>query len=415
MYEFLKMNETHLHDMTRLQLEAFPGFAQSTTFEQYAERVKDTNSRPDVDYYCVFKNNKLVGGFNTWDFDMNMRRHMLKAGGIGSVAVDLGYKKEKVCFEIVRHFLNSLRANGVSVAMLYPFNSGFYHKMGFGFGTLLQQFRIKPNALPGGGTKSHIIRLDESHAEKLTEFYNSRVSLTHGLITKRTSEFATRLKAPINKIFAYAAPCGDIRGYIVFQFRKGSDESSLVNDIAVNELLFDSPEVFAELMEFIKSQSDQIRYVIYNTQDEGFINTIADPRNHMERMLFPVYQEVCRTGLGIMYRICDVQLFFAEIANCRFGDLNMKLKININDSLISENNRALLLEFNGGYGRLAENIIPDTELSIDIAELSSLMMGCANLKSLVKYGKAAISNESELDVLSRSFSLDEKPICLTYF
>jgi len=413
MYTFSLMNEKNTHAMAQQQIDAYPGFMQNISVEQYAESMTDTNNRPNTKYYCAFSGNKLVGGFLMLDFEMNMRQIMVKASGLGMVAVDLNHKKEKVCREIMRYYLNTLRTNGVNVALLYPFNSSFYHKMGFGFGTLLQQFRIKPSNLPSGNSKAHIARLNEDNAEAIAKFYNLRAKTTHGLITKSTDEFAKRLKNPANKVFAYVD--GNIRGYIFFQFKKGSDDSALVNDISVNELLFDSPEVFTELMTFMKSQSDQARYIIINTQDEGFINAIADPRNHTERILFPVYQECCRTGLGIMYRICNVETFFADIANCRFGDLSINLKINVNDSFIPENNKPVLLELRNGLCTVTNNSDCDVELNIDIAELSSLVMGCTNLKSLVKYGKATLSNATCLDVLSRSFALDEKPICLTYF
>ncbi|MCL2405822.1 MAG: GNAT family N-acetyltransferase [Defluviitaleaceae bacterium] len=421
MYKFALMNDNNIMDMARLRCDAYPGFAHTTSLEQNAESIAEAHKRPDIKYYCAFKDDKIIGGFNMWDFEMNMRQTMIKAGGVGAIAVDLCHKKEKAAREIMRYFISSIRKKGANMALLYPFDSAFYHRMGFGFGTLLQQLRVRPSDLVGGDTKSHIQRLTEDSATMLADFYNSRIKSTHGLISKRAEEFATRLKTPANKIFAYVD--NGIRGYIVFQFKKGSEESGLVNDISVSELLFDSAEVFLELMAFVKSQSDQIRYVIINTQDEGLIHTIPDPRNHMERMLFPVYQEVCRTGLGIMYRICDVEAFFGDIASCRFGNLNMTLRVNIHDSFVPENNKPFLLSFNDGLCKVVasttpstnNNIAPDAELSIDIAEFSSLIMGTVSLTSLVKYGKAQLSNESYLDVLSRSFSLDEKPICLTYF
>jgi len=408
------MNDSNLKAMAQIQIDAYPGFTQGVNADQYAERLTESSRRPDVKYYSAYKGDKLVGGFNIWDFEMNMRQTMIKAGGIGSVAVDLSHKKEKVCKEMVQYFINSLRSNGANVALLYPFNSAFYHKMGFGFGTLLQQFRVKPDDLPGGYSKAHIVRLGEDSAEMLAVFYNARAKSTHGLITKRADEFVTRLKAPANKVFAYVED-GKIRGYLFFQFKKGSEESVLCNDIVVNELLFDSPQVFMELMTLLKSQSDQARYVIINTQDEGFINTIADPRNHMDRMLFSVYQECCRTGLGIMYRICDIEAFFADIANVKFDDLTMKLQVNVKDSFVAENNRPFLLEFSKGQCTILDHTAADAVLDIGIADFSSLMMGCANLKHLVKYGNAILSDASHLDSLSRAFSLDEKPVCLTHF
>ncbi|MCL2285902.1 MAG: GNAT family N-acetyltransferase [Firmicutes bacterium] len=416
MYMFSQLNENNFIDMARLQLDAYPSTGYNTTVEKYAERIAEVNKRKDINFYGAYKGDRLVGSYSAWDFDMNMRQIMIKAGGIGSVAVDLAHKKEKICREIVKKFTYNLRGNGINMAMLYPFNSAFYYRMGFGFGTLLQQFKLKPENLPGGNSKAHIVRLYEDSAESLAAFYNSRVKLTHGLIMKTADEFASRLKNPVNKIFAYVAPGGEVCGYIVFQFKKGSEESFLVNDMIVSELLFSSPEAFTELMTFVKSQSDQVRYVIINTQDEGLINAIADPRNHTDRVLFSAYQECCQTGLGIMYRICDVGAFIKEISGCKFGELNMKLRLNVTDTFVPENNKPFMLEFiDGQCSAAADDTTPDAELTINIAELSSIIMGCTNLKHLVKYGKASLSGDSYLDVLSRAFSLDEKPVCLTHF
>ncbi|MCL2377802.1 MAG: GNAT family N-acetyltransferase [Defluviitaleaceae bacterium] len=411
MYKISQIDQGHVQDLALIRVDAFPG--HTTTLEQACENITETHSRPDVKYYGAFKDDKLVGGFNIWDFEMNMRQCMIKAGGVGTIVVDLCHKKEKIAREIMRYFLDNLRKKGANMALLYPFDSGFYHRMGFGFGTLLQQFRVRPDGFTAGNSKARIVRLTEDSAELLTDFYNSRVKTTHGLIMKRADEFEKRLKTPANRIFAYID--GGIRGYIHFQFRKGSEESVLVNDMFVGELLFDSPQVFMEIMAFVKSQNDQIRYVIINTQDEGIIQTIPDPRNHMDRMLFPVYQEVCRTGLGIMYRIIDVKAFFKDIASCRFGSLNMTLQVNVKDSFVPDNNRPFILKFSDGLCKIMPYATPDAQLCIDIAEFSSLVMGTSNLVSLVKYGKAHLSDASWLDSLSRSFSLDEKPICLTYF
>ena len=415
MYEIVSMAEENLRDMAELMLDAYPAIGYTRNVEQFAEYIKEAHGRDNINYYGAFGEAGLAGGFAIFDFVMNMRGSMINAGGIGMVAVDLCRKKEKVCFEMMRYFLKNLREKGTNVALLYPFNSAFYHKMGFGFGTLLQQFTLRPAELPGG-SKAHIVRLAEHDAEKLTDYYNSKVKTTHGLITKQTHEFAARLKPHASKVFAYIDG-GVVRGYMVCSFKKGSEESSLVNDLIINELFFENPEVFSGLMAFLKSQADQVRYVIFNTQDEGFINTIADPRNHTKRILFSVYQECCQTGLGIMYRICNVDGFIADIKNCRFGNLSMKVQFNIHDSFVPANNKPFLLDFANGFCSPAADSTqtPDAEISIDIAEFSSMIMGCTNLKSLVKYGKARISDAAKLDELSRGLSLDEKPICTTHF
>ena len=418
LYEISVINEDSAEDVALIQMDAYPGYHQNTVPQQYAEKILEVNKRHNVNYYCVHKYEELikkpVGSFSIWDFEINLRQTMVKASGIGAVAVDIGYKKEKVALELMSYYINNLRNRGINMAMLYPFNSAFYKKMGFGFGTVLQQFRLKPADLPGGGSKAHIVRLHEHDDKILADFYNSRVSCTHGLALKEPDEFARTLKVQQNKIFAYVDDF-KVRGYIAFKFQEGSKESGLINDMVIYEILFDAPDVFAELMTFINSQSDQVRYVIFNTQDDGFAGTIADPRNHTDRMLAPIFLECYQVGHGLMYRICDVKKFFAEISACKFGDLQLKLQINVSDGFVPENNGSIVLEFVNGYCKIVTGAAADVSLSIDIAELSSLVMGNVNLKSLVKYGLVTVSDDAYLGLISSAFALDEKPVCFTYF
>ena len=408
------LTEDNAIDIASLMLNAYPAIGYNRTPEQYVELLKENNNRDDVNEYGVYDHEQLVGGFNVWDFDMNVRNIMIQAAGIGSVAVDLCRKKEKIALHIMRHFIHSQRERGRNITLLYAFNSAFYHKMGYGFGTLLQQFRLRPTALPSEESKKYIIRLMEADASELVAYYNEKVTHTHGLIQKAEHEFATRLKNPAVKIYGYRRD-GVISGYMACTFKKGSDESFLVNDLIVNEMFFDSPDVYIELMTFLKSQADQVRYVILNTFDEGLIHTITDPRNQTERILYSVYQEVCQSGLGIMYRITDVRGFFEDIRECRFGDLTMSVRLTVRDSIVEENHRSFGLRFDKGFCTVDDAGDMDMELVIDIAELSSLLMGCANVKQLVKYGKAHVSDVTRLEELSRGLYLDEKPVCVTHF
>jgi len=216
------------------------------------------------------------------------------------------------------------------------------------------------------------------------------------------------------KFFAYEAG-GQIHGYMAFLFKRGVDSNFLSNDILVNELFFDSPTAFGELMAFTKSQADQVRYIIINTQDEGLMNIMADPRNQTENTFLNSYQEVAKTGQGIMYRIVDFAGFVKDIADVRFGNLNLVLKLNLQDSFLPQNNKSWLMQFADGRISLAEGKAHDGSLTIDVAELSSLIMGCVTLTTLIKYGKASLVTDTYLYDLHNAFITPEKPICTTFF
>jgi predicted acetyltransferase len=91
------------------------------------------------------------------------------------------------------------------------------------------------------------------------------------------------------------------------------------------------------------------------------------------------------------------------------------VKLNIADSFLPENDGSLLLHFESGKVQvMPENADFDVELSMDIAEFSSLAMGAIDLKSLHKYGLAKLSDATYLDRLNLIFASD-RPICTTSF
>lgn len=412
MYSIVKLKNNELKDLSKISSNAYPAIPLS--IEQYEDKMRKQNEYDFINFYGVYDKDVLLGGMRLHDFKMNLLGHKIIAGGVGSIAVDLLHKKEKVAYEIIKFFLEHYREKGASMALLYPFNPEFYKKMGFGFGTSMYQFTVKPNDLPKGYFKKNIRYLTSEDAEDMCEFYNKMVNKTNGLIEKTTKEFETLFGYGSNKILGYKVD-GEILGYMVFYFKKGSDQSFLINDIVITEILFDVPEVFLEMMTFLNSQRDQIRYVIVNTQDENFRFALGDPRNNSNKLLVSVYHECGTQGTGIMYRIINIEKLFYDLREHNFNNQNCKVKFNITDSFMNENNRSYTVHFIDGKASCIDEGEYEVELSIDIADFSSLITCAVDLKSLYRYGKVKLSRETYLNKLNIIFASDERPKCMTAF
>lgn len=412
MYSIIKLKNSELKDLAKISTNAYPAIPLSP--EQYEDKMRKQNEYDFINFYGVYDKDTLLGGMRLHDFNMNLLGHKIKAGGVGAVAVDLLHKKEKVAYEIVKYFLNHYKEKDASMALLYPFNPEFYKKMGFGFGTSMYQFTVKPNDLPKGYSKKNIKCLTSDEAEDICAFYNKMVNKTNGLIEKNVKEFKTLFDLGANKIFGYKVD-GEILGYMVFYFKKGSDQSFLINDIVITEILFDSQEVFIEMMTFLNSQKDQIRYVIVNTQDENFRFALGDPRNNSNKLVMSVYHECGTQGTGIMYRIINVHKLFYDLRDHNFNNQNCKVRFNITDTFIKENNKSYTVHFIDGKANCVEEGEYEVELSIDIADFSSLITCTVDLKSLYKYGRVKLSRETYLSKLNIIFASDEKPKCMTAF
>lgn len=418
MYNIRKLStEQEFVDFADIAANAYPGFKLQTQDERkvFVENsIKIQRDNPIVNFYGVFENENLYGGMRFHDFKMNLLSNKIKVGGVGLVAVHFLHKKEKIAKEIVTEFINHYRQEGASMVMLYPFRPDFYKKMGFGFGTSMNQYKVKPCNLPKGNSKSNVIFVKEEETSKLLECYKRLYERTNGLIEKYESNISAMFKNPNLKVVAYKKE-NKIQGYMSFEFKSGSSKSSIINDIIVNDFVFENTEALSEMMTFLNSQSDQIRYVVFNIQDEDFRFMLDDPRNDTDNLFAPVYHECSIQGTGIMYRVIDLHKLFEDLKDHNFNDVSLKLKITVRDSFIKENDGSCIVNFDRGAAKVSSGKDYDVEISLDIADFSSLITCAVPFKSLYKYGRVTLSKDEYIEKINRIFLTASKPVCMTVF
>lgn len=411
MLNITKVELNECKDLAKLLCQSYPG--TSLTVEEYAERIEKTLTNPTICFYSVHQDKEIVGGMRYLDYTMNLLQKQISVGGIGNVGVSLTHKKEKVAFQILQHFLNHYRSSGASMVLLYPFHPEFYKKMGFGFGTPMNQFKLQPSQLPSSGNKSKVSFLGENHAQMLTQYYNKVAERTNGLIQKGLTEFENLLKDPNIHSVAYFEK-EEIQGYLAFRFEKDA-KSFLLNDLVIQTCLFDTSEVFLALCAFLNSQNDQIRHIIFNTQDPQFHFAFDDPRNNSNRLLTAVFHETNTQGIGIMYRVINIPKLFEDLKDHNFAAQTCRLKLQIKDSFLPENEGSYCIQFTQGKALLVDEDASVVTLSMDISDFSSLMTCAVDLRTLHRFGRAQLSDEAYLMTLQLIFSTEQAPICLTAF
>jgi predicted acetyltransferase len=417
MREIRVLCEQELKGFVKIARNAYPGIRITTQEEQsrLEERlIKSQKENPIAKIYGLFESGKLLGGMRFFDFDMTLHTQKIKAGGVGFVAVDLLHKKEKVARDMIKHFIKHYRDEGVNMCMLYPFRPDFYKKMGFGFGTKMNQYRIKPECLPGKSGKAHLVFLSEKDKGQLLDCFNRFTSKNNGMIYKYPHEVDLIFNAPENRVMGYKS--GEkLLGYMVFEFKAVKEGVPQFNDIHVKEFVYENRDVFLEFMAFLNSQGDQINGVVINTQDESFHHLLQDPRNGTGNVIPFVYHESNTQGVGIMYRIVNVDGLFRELGHHNFHGSNIKLRLRVKDDFLQENNKSLVLHFINGRVIVADKEDFEVEIELNISELSSMVTGAVDFRALYNYGLAHISDEKQIDSINAIFRTTDKPICMTSF
>lgn len=412
-----RLREEEIKEFADIAINAYPGLGFNTVEDRQKleEKLLKTQLEDSaVNFYGLFRENELLGGMRLHNFRMRLGSQKVDACGLGLVAVHLLHKKEKVAKEIVTFFLRHYRDRKTPIAMLYPFSPDFYKRMGFGFGTKMSQYSIKPKNLPPGGTKNLVKLASDEDKQLLLDCYARIAEKTNGMVDRSQTELNNILMVPQNKIAVYKKN-GRAEGYMVFMFKKASQENAYKNDIIVKEFLYENTEALKSLLTFLNTQEDQINKVIFNTLDENFHHMLQDPGDGSDNLLTSVYHESNLQGVGLMYRVTDTRVLFDALKEHNFNNQSCKLRLNIRDSFINENNGSTIIHFTDGRAKVVDKAGYDATVDLDIADFSSLIVGAVNFRTLLKYGIAQISDYKYSDIVDKIFEMPEKPICLTMF
>lgn len=410
------LQERDLDDYMEISLDAYPGIKirSAAEKEQFRQRAIKMQADPIINLYGLFDQNKLHGIMRLYDFRMKLHETVTLVGGIGGVAVHLLHKKQKVAYEMMQFFLRHYQEKGACMTVLYPFRPDFYKQMGFGYGRKLDEYRIKPADLPSTGKRENVSFLSSRDKKAFAACYNNYLAQTNGLMEMFESSLAATFSASGMKMAGYWQD-GKLDGYLVFQFEPIDERNFLRNRIVVRQIVFTNQQALHGLLAFLHAQADQIEEILLYTQEPDFHYLLHDPRNGIQPMMPPVVQQSNTQGLGIMYRVIDVLRLFTVLREHDFGGQTCHLRLNITDTFFPQNAGSYEVGFVNGRIQSSPNTTPQVEVSLDVADFSSLIVGAVEFNQLYRLGCVQISDASYVETLQKLFYTDKKPMCMTSF
>lgn len=418
MSEIRILTEADLDAFLKVVGNAFPRFANPrpspSEYERWQQRLyRAAHETQDVHIYGLLRDDKLAGLMQLYDFVMNFEGIELPIGGVGLVAVDFFHKKSKVAKEMLEFYLRFYRERKTPFAALFPFRPDFYKQMGFGYGTKINQYNFVPAALPSHGNRRAVRALEAEDQAQVLACYSRVFAQRHGLFAKSLSDFERMFEDTSIRAVGYERD-GELRAFCAFQFVP--DPNSNVNDLSLNEFVYEDREALAGMLAFFHSQADQIRRIKFNSQDALFHHVLQDVRDDSFMHIPPIAHQSNRAGVGVMYRMIDIKMAFELLSERSFGGQNLTVKFAIRDSFLPENAGPVTVRFSAGNPSvLSDDAAYDCEVAMDIAEFSSLFMGVAPFSALHFYGLAEISDESRIAALDALFQTKHAPICMTLF
>lgn len=400
-----------VEQLRRNVLTAFP----SKTPESLLRSMESELYQPDEGRYlgCFDDDGTLIGSILMMDFTLNVRGVMMPMGAAAYVSTHFLRKKEHVALNLLRVFMGYYAKLGTPVGCLHPFSPSFYNRMGYGYGNESYFYSPKPGEIRSYGDKSGLGFATESERDEVLEYYRAYARKTHGATVHHFMDPHRIFDMP------YVVTCrknGVLTGYLTFEFVEVDHYTDAYHDLCVREMVWDDLATLQKFMTFLASQTDQIERVRIFSPDPYLHLHFKNPDSGENRAHTGCIHEIGRKTMGYMARLFDVKQYFAIQTFCD-GAVSrpFTLALTVTDSFLPQNSGCFLLRAEGESVRLTEGVRPDVTLTLDMPELSSLVLGAVPLRELVAHGRAALSDASYLSDIQRAIGWSEKPQNYTYF
>lgn len=417
-----RLTEQDIEAFKPLTAYAYAGQGMdSKAFKKREEMAKKVLSLGEEDILLGHfeKDGTLSGSVRLLTQPLNFLGTEVMALGIGTLAVDLLHKKEKIALKLMKHSLEMAGKKGVAMSVLDPFHLGFYRKMGYGLGAEIKKYRLKPQQFKHYGTKEGLKRLcaaATSDMEEIKELYDRFYGQHHGSMKQSDVEIAELLEG--DHIILGFRKDGVLQGILMFEFEQIGEKTLYGTDLIIDEMIALTSDAFQAFSTFIHSQADQARYVLIETQDPHFTHYFEDASSDDVTTFQTRYQELYRAGAGMMYRVINVEKMLKVLTAKTIVTTKTfpSLRIRIKDQLLPEQEGDYYLyEKEGRYAYSRKTRPVEVELEMDIADFSALVMGSVTLQALIFSGKATLSNQEHTSVLEGILGTEASPVCISRF
>jgi len=401
--------------VARLEVDAYPVMRVEGAegIARFAARLESIAGDPGVRVAVAEGDGAIAGAMLLYDFTMRVRERDAFAGGLGSVAVGLAHKRRGVARTMVRWYLEDFRARGAAFAVLHPFRPDFYRALGFGYGTPVRRYRFAPATLDARGARGTVRLLDPRDRDALIACDERVRARTNGLIAKAPARVDRLLAEPALR-HAGVEEDGVLRGFVQTAVRLGADGTANANELLVRELAAESPAYEAALLGYLRSQQDQFARIVVESQDDALWLASADPRDGSDVLVAaPATHRVAELGLGVMYRVLDLERAFAHLGA---SAAPFALRVDSEDAFFPPTAAAPTFRFGPGGPPVRDDAArPDATLRAGIAELSSLLAGSLRLRDVLARRLAELEPLDALAHVARVLDAPSPPICTTRF
>ncbi|MBW4579370.1 MAG: GNAT family N-acetyltransferase [Tildeniella nuda ZEHNDER 1965/U140] len=356
-----------------------------------------------------------VGSYAQLRLGICFEGQVLPAMGISAVAVAPHFRGKRLAQLLVEHALETGQAQQLPLMMLYPFQHGFYRKLGWAWVGRSHQYRVAARHLPGYTERSHIVPYDPFQHEPMLQAIYQRQALQHNGWLKRWDwQWQSRVKPVTGREIYCYAEAGEPLGYVVVQFARLEPPQNILAAI-VQEWVATTPAAYRGILGFLASLRDQVSTIVWNTYaDDPFPHLLREQRRDPTLLSVPSeFGWTHRFGTinaGFMWRLVDLEAAFRlrPIA----AHSSFKLTFQLTDPILDD--RTITADFADGKMHPASQPA-STVITTSIEHLTELFCGFRRSRDLLWTGELEVEGDRSLLANLDSAWAATSPFCWDFF
>jgi predicted acetyltransferase len=339
---------------------------------------------------------------------------VLPAMGLGGVAVAPERRGQGVAQLMLEHALQMARSQRLPLVMLYPFQPGFYRKLGWAWVGQTRQYRIATRHLPAYCERTGILAYHPDHLARLKAVYQQAAQHENGWLQRPDWHWQKRLKAAPGKECYLYQDAGQILGYVIFHFTHLNPPQNLLA-VNIQEWVALTNSAYRGILGFLASLRDQVDTVIWNTYPNDPFPHLLQEQQQDVRLGHPGFDfglvdPLGEIGSGFMWRLVDLEMACQQ-RQIRLG-LPFELTFEVSDRILGD--QTLTLKFSNGQMQLTDTPVANV-VKISIEHFTQLFAGVRQAHELVWTGELEFTgNPDRLSALDASWQT-AAPFCWDFF
>jgi predicted acetyltransferase len=356
----------------------------------------------------------IVGRYRELDLATFFQGVRMPLSGLGGVSVAIERRGEKIAQVMVEHALQLARDRQIPLSMLYPFQHGFYRKLGWAWVNAPHQYPVKTSNLPRYAERSQVTTVQLEHHSGLQAVYEKMAPTQNGWLDRQPWHWEEFFKPEGGyEIYQYVE-AGTCQGYVAISFKR-LESANRTWAVIVEEWVALNASAYRGILGFLASLRDQVETIIWNTHAaDPFPHLLKEQRSnpmlHPRAFEFGFIDLFGAIGGGFMWRLVDVKkaLELRPVLPVDAGSLSFQIV----DPVFGP--QSIAVEFGDRVMHCSDRPA-STTLKLTIDHLTALFCGIRTAQELVWTGEAELEGDrAGLTALDRAWQAPA-PFCWNFF